>query len=89
MRRPEFAARRVLQDLNIKDPADLQHLEEIAYTRGALVQYARLIVAEARISIIGEKAIITVSDAVLNRHRLHSQLGYQSPNEFELMPVVA
>ena len=80
---PEFAARRILRDLNITTLDDLQYLEEISYTRGAMVQYAHLSGAEARISIVGDKAIITIAKTVRNRHRRRFSIAHEL-GHFEL-----
>ncbi len=72
-----------MRDLSITTVDDLQYLEEIAYSRGALVQYARLTGAEARISIVGDKAVITIADSISNRHRQRFNIAHEL-GHFEL-----
>lgn len=80
---PESAAKSILRDLNIITLDDLQYLEEIAYTRGALVQYAPLTGAEARISIVGDRAVITIAESISNRHRRRFSIAHEL-GHFEL-----
>lgn len=59
MDKAEYYANRIIDDLDIS-PEDLFHLEEIAYQRGALVREASLSGAEARLTVVGNKAMITI-----------------------------
>jgi hypothetical protein len=61
MASPHYAAERVLDQLRITNPDDLQLLDSIAWERGATVLYRPLRGAEARLATIGRKAIITIS----------------------------
>jgi len=77
--RSEQAAERVLDELNIVDPKDLRLLEEIAYERGALVREKFIEGAEARITIVGSRGIITLSPEISNHRRRFSiahELGH-------------
>lgn len=74
---PEFAARNLLQELDVKSLEDLQDLEVLAYYRNALVCYARLDGAEARLSVVGSKALITVSAEVTNPHRRRFSIAHE------------
>ena len=74
---PDFAAQNLLEVLNVKAPADLRDLEVLAYYRDALVRYARLDGAEARLSVAGRRAIITVSDEVQNFHRRRFSIAHE------------
>ncbi len=62
MASPYYAAERVLDELGIAGPDDLQLLDAIAWERGALVLYKPLRGAEARLVVLGRKAVITVSN---------------------------
>ena len=66
---PVNAAERVLNDLGISDPNDLQLLDLIAWERGALVNHGHLYGAEGRLTVIGTRAIITVSTAIESQQR--------------------
>lgn len=66
---PSAIADRVLAELGVIDPSDLHALESIAWARGALVRSAPLKGAEARLTGIGRRAIITVSTQVDNQQR--------------------
>jgi hypothetical protein len=63
MASPYYAAERVLDQLGIADPEDLQLLDAIAWERGAMVLYKPLRAAEGRLVVLGGKAVITVSSA--------------------------
>ncbi|MCI0564344.1 MAG: ImmA/IrrE family metallo-endopeptidase [Nitrososphaera sp.] len=74
---PEFAAKHLLLELKVKSPEDLRDLEVLAYCRGVLVRYARLDGAEARLSVVGSRAIITISNAVTNLHRRRFGIAHE------------
>jgi len=61
-------ANAVLVDLGISDAGDLARLEDIAWERGALIRDAVIAGAEARLAVVGGRAVITVS-ANLNHAR--------------------
>jgi hypothetical protein len=65
---PRANAHAVLVDLGISAAADLASLEDIAWERGALVRDAPIGGAEARLAVVGRRAVITVS-ATLNHAR--------------------
>ena len=77
---PDGVAERVLDELGIRDPKDLLLLEEIAYVRGATVVDRPLRGMEARITIIGKRAVISVSDTVRSvsrrRYSIAHELGH-------------
>jgi hypothetical protein len=66
---PINAAERVLNDLAICDPNDLQLLDLIAWERGALVNHGNLYGAEGRLTVVGTQAVITVSAAIKSQQR--------------------
>ncbi len=66
---PEALAERVLNDVGICSPDDLSLLTEIAWQRGALVRDGSLSGAEARLVVVGQRAIITVSGALEPRRK--------------------
>ena len=74
---PEYAAKFLLKELDLTQVEDLQYLEEIAWRRGAMIRYRRLDGSEARLSIVGRKAIITVSDAILDPHRIRFSIAHE------------
>lgn len=74
---PELAANSLLKKLSIKSPNDLRDLEVLAYYRGALVRYGSLSGSEARLSVVGTKAIITISDKALNPHRQRFSIAHE------------
>lgn len=62
---PERLAARVLDALGIRDPSDLLLLDDIAWARHrALVRQERLTGAEARVTVLDNRAVITVSSSV-------------------------
>lgn len=71
MSNPFRAAQRVLDELGINDPKDLALLDLIAWERGALVRQMPLPLegAEARLSVVGRRAIITVSTSIEDPRR--------------------
>lgn len=84
---PIIKAERVLDDLQITSPDDLQLLEQIAWERGALVRYINLEGAEARLMAIGKPAIITVSTSVKDirrrRFSIAHELGHFEMHRFQ------
>lgn len=77
MPNPESAANRVIDELAIQSPQDLQELELIAFARGALVRYASLDGSEARIAMIGGKAVITVSSHIAQLQRRRFSIAHE------------
>lgn len=69
MANPYNSAQRLIDELGINDRSDLELLEQIAWERGALVTEKKLDGAEARIVIVGRRAIITVSSTINDPHR--------------------
>jgi len=61
--RAENAAERLVAELSISSPKELQ-IEDIAWTRGVLVCYQRLDGAAARLVVRGPRGLITVSTAL-------------------------
>lgn len=74
---PEFVAKFLVEELGLTQADDLQYLEEIAWRRGATVRYRRLDGSEARLSVVGRKAIITISNAVMNPHRIRFSIAHE------------
>jgi hypothetical protein len=74
---PSFAAERVLDELGIRNPDDLQLLDLIAWERGALVRTQHLDGAEARITIGKRRAIITVSTAIKSSQRRRFSIAHE------------
>lgn len=74
---PVYAAKKVLDDLGINTLEDLQLLEEIACMRGAIVKDAPLDSAEARLTVFGNRAIITLSSSVKNLHRRRFGIAHE------------
>jgi len=74
---PESAARNLLRELKVKEVEDLWDIELLAYYRNALVRYAQLDGAEARLSVVGRKAIITISDKTTNVHRKRFSVAHE------------
>ncbi len=74
---PQYAAERVLDNLKVTSPADLMALDSIAWERGALVLYRDLRGAEARLVILGKKAIITISSAVEDSRRRRFSVAHE------------
>jgi hypothetical protein len=84
---PINAAERVLDELEITTPEDLQLLEQIAWARGALVRYEILEGTEARLMAVGKPAIITISinvkDARRQRFSIAHELGHFEMHRFQ------
>ncbi len=74
---PSYAAKRVLDDLRITSPEDLQLLDSIAWERGATVLYKPLRGAEARLAAVGRRAIITISTFVEDPHRRRFSVAHE------------
>jgi len=77
--KPDYTAKRVLDELGVTGREDLALLESIAWERGAMVRDKHLDGAEARLTVIGRRAIITISTTVDPRRRRFSiahELGH-------------
>jgi hypothetical protein len=77
MASPRFAAERVLDELGIVVPEDLQLLDLIAYQRRAVVRYSPLLGAEARMAVLGRNAVITVSTSIQNPQRRRFSVAHE------------
>ena len=66
---PRLKAAAVLDELRINDVRDLSQVEDIAWARGALVRFAPIAGAEARLVVYGTQGIITISDSVTHPQR--------------------
>ena len=102
MSRPENVAERLLAELRITSPSEIQ-VENIAWIRNALVCHESLDGAAARLVIGGDFSVITVSTSLANRGQrrfaaahelghleLHRTLNYLSlclAQDVELRPV--
>ena len=77
--KPDLAANQVLDDLGINDIAVLRdHLEDIVwYRRKALVTYEALEGAEARLCVLGERAIIRISDKIKFEERKRFGIAHE------------
>lgn len=84
---PERVVDKLLDELNIRDPKDLQLLEEIAYTRGAIVLDKDLGGMEARLTTVGTRAIIAVSTRIRNRQRRRFSIAHEL-GHLEIHPYV-
>ena len=74
---PQSCADQVLDKLGIDRPEDLELLEAIAWERGAMVRHNKLDGAEARLMVMGRRAIITISTAVQNPHRRRFNIAHE------------
>ena len=74
---PEYYAEHVLDELGIKSLEDLRLLELIAWERGAMVQYKRLDGTEARLAVVGNRAIIAVSNSIENPCRKRFSIAHE------------
>lgn len=80
---PITIANKILDDY-IQEPLDLKFLEELAWERGALVNYEDMDGAEASLSYAGRlPAIITISTAINSVERKRFSLGHEL-GHFEL-----
>lgn len=77
MTSPVLAVDRVLAELAIEDPQDLHQLDLIALARGAVVRFEPLTGAEARLTAVGRRAIITISTAVQNAQRRRFSIAHE------------
>ena len=77
MPQPSSVANRVLDEVGITKIEDLALLDLIAWERGALVQYRNLSGVEARVAVIGERAIITVSHTVEDDRRRRFSIAHE------------
>lgn len=74
---PIYAANKILADLEIKTPKDLELLEEIAYMRGVLVKEEPLASSEARLTVYRNSAYITVSSNIQNLQRKRFSIAHE------------
>jgi hypothetical protein len=74
---PHYAAERVIDELAISSLEDLLHLDLIAWARGAIVRENHLTGAEARITIAGKRAIITISTAITDPRRKRFSIAHE------------
>jgi Zn-dependent peptidase ImmA (M78 family) len=77
MPHPRAAAERVLHEVGVVHQADLRLLELIAWERNAIVQYKHIDGAEARLAVVGEKAIITVSTTIEDPYRRRFSIAHE------------
>lgn len=75
--RSERAAERVLEALLIRDPTDLRLLEEIAYERGAIIRVKAMRGAEARLTMVNHRGIITLSPTITNPRRKRFSIAHE------------
>jgi Zn-dependent peptidase ImmA (M78 family) len=73
----ELRASYVLEDLGIEEPEDLLLLESIAWERGAIIRDGRLSGAEARLTMIEGKAIITISNRIRDYCRRRFSIAHE------------
>src|SRR4051794_39741993 len=76
----KIRAKQILADLHIDRPELLQHLKEICCERGCFVREGQLESSEARLTVSGDKGIITVkpnnSYATRTRFSIAHELGH-------------
>ena len=77
MASPYYAVERVLGELRITSPKDLQLLDSIAWERGATVLYKPLRGAEARLVVVGNRAIITISNSMEDPRRRRFSIAHE------------
>ena len=77
MRSPKAYAEQVLKSLDITRPEDLELLDAIAFERGAIVRYKPIDGAEARITIAGRQAIITISTNIADPRRRRFSVAHE------------
>lgn len=77
MNGPSYAAGRVLDELGIISHKDLDDIDLIAYARNAIVREKCLSGAEARLTFVGGKAIITISSNIDNPHRKRFSVAHE------------
>ncbi|HOU12772.1 MAG TPA: ImmA/IrrE family metallo-endopeptidase [Anaerolineae bacterium] len=73
---PNYAVERILDDLGIIQD-DLKHLERLVWIRGAIIRYEPLHGAEARLTTLGKRAIITISTSVQNQRRQRFSIAHE------------
>jgi Zn-dependent peptidase ImmA (M78 family) len=74
---PNLAAEQILNKLKITSPEDLQFLESIAWERGATVIDKPLSGSEARLVVVDNRAIITVSTSIKNSRRRRFGIAHE------------
>jgi hypothetical protein len=85
---PDIVAEQVLDELGILSAEDLLLLDHIAWARGATVRYESLKGAEARIAVVGDRAIITVSTGIDNAGRQRFGVAHEL-GHFEIRRVLS
>lgn len=74
---PAYAAERVLEELGVSDPSDLLLLPQIARARGARVKERVLQGAEARLTVLGKKGIITIPPGTVSFQRKRFSIAHE------------
>jgi Zn-dependent peptidase ImmA (M78 family) len=75
---PQDVVDNILDELNIHSQSEINdYLEEIVWTRGVIVREAKLEGAEARLTIVGNEAIATISERVKNAHRRRFAIAHE------------
>jgi len=74
---PAYAVNGVLDDLGIHSASDLRYLDLIAFARGAVVRRRSLHGAEARLTVLGTRSVITISDSISNPQRQRFSVGHE------------
>lgn len=74
---PTLTAYKLIDELRITQSDLLDHLDEIAYKRGALVIEGDLKGSEARLNMLGKPAIITLSRTVSNAGRKRFSVAHE------------
>src|SRR5262245_8157075 len=77
MPHPRTAAERVLNEVGVMHQEDLRFLELIAWERNALVQDKQLDGAAARLVVVGQRAIITVSTKIEGPYRRRFSIAHE------------
>ncbi len=77
MAEPLLATERILDDLHITGPRDLRLLELIALARHAVVQEGGLEGATGRLLVVGQNAVITVSQTIASPQRKRFTIAHE------------
>ena len=77
MRTPADAADAVIHTLGIRSPEDLRQLDVIAWQRGAMVRFEPLRGAEARVTVLGGRSVITISSTITDPRRRRFSMAHE------------
>jgi Zn-dependent peptidase ImmA (M78 family) len=74
---PDHCAERILRELNITKPEDLQPIESVAIKLGLIIREGKLSGAEARLTTFSKKGVITLSNTIIDSRRRRFSIAHE------------